>query len=158
MPSLLIEESKMVRATTLPQLAREDFFLGARLIFCLRGSNVITVATCAAPLSTTSPSLFNSISLSPTQRQSICFPQLQKRPCSSVASSSNPQQLGEVKAEKMQLSYTCKVPLDLLSEVKLKSLNYLHRCVIQGMWKWSANCPTLKELLLSSVRDAKTTI
>ena len=36
----------MVRATTLPQLAREDFFLGARLIFCLRGSNVITVATC----------------------------------------------------------------------------------------------------------------
>jgi len=64
------------------------------------------LTTAAAPLSTNSPSLFNNISLSPIQRQRMYFPQLQKRPCSS---SSNPQQLGEVKAEKMQLSYTCKV-------------------------------------------------
>ena len=112
-----------------------------------------------APLSNSSPSLFNSISLSPIQRQRMCFPQLQKRPCSSAASSSNPQRLGEVKAERMQLSYTCKVLLDLLSEIKLKSPNYLlRRCVIRGMWKWSANCPTRRELLLSSVRGAKTTI
>ena len=111
-----------------------------------------------APLSINSLSLFNSISLTPIQQQRISFPQLQKRLCSFAASSSNPQQLGEVKAEKMQLSYTCKVLLDLLSEIKLKSPNYLHRCVIRGMWKWSANCPTLKELLLSSVRGAKTTI
>ena len=137
------------------RLAGYERIVGASKLFLLQGRrpNLST-----APLSTNSPSLFNSISLSPTQRQSICFPQLQKRPCSSVASSSNPQQLGEVKAEKMQLSYTCKVPLDLLSEIKLKSSNYLHRCVIRGMWRWSANCPTLKELLLSSVRDAKTTI
>ena len=111
-----------------------------------------------APLNTNSPRLFNSVSQTPIQQQRISFPQLQKRLCSSAASSSNPQQLGEVKAEKMQLSYTCKVLLDLLSEIKLKSPHYLHRCVIRGMWKWSANCPTLKELLLSSVRGAKTTI
>ena len=137
------------------KLTGHEKIVSAPKLFLLQGRrpNLST-----APLSTGSPSLFNSISLTPIQQQRICFPQLQKRPCSSAASSSNPQQLGEVKAEKMQLSYTCKVLLDLLSEIKLKSPHYLHRCVIRGMWKWSANCPTLKELLLSSVRGAKTTI
>ena len=113
------------------RLAGYEKIVSAPKLFLLQGRrpNLTT-----APLSTNSPSLFNSISLSPTQRQSICFPQLQKRPCSSVASSSNPQQLGEVKAEKMQLSYTCKVLLELLSEIKLKSPNYLmRRCVTRGM-------------------------
>ena len=137
------------------RLAGYEKIVSAPKLFLLQGRrpNLST-----APLSTGSPSRFNSISLTPIQRQRICFPQLLKRPCSSAASSSNPQQLGEVKAEKMQLSYTCKVLLDILSEIKLKTPNYLHRCVIRGMWKWSANCPTPKELLLSSVRDAKTTI
>ena len=137
------------------RLAGYEKIVSAPKLFLLQGRrpNLST-----APLNISSPSFFNNISLAPIQRQRMCFPQLQKRLCSSAASSSNPQQLGEVKAEKMQLSYTCKVLLDLLSEIKLKSPNYLHRCVIRGMWKWSANCPTLKELLLSSVRGAKTTI
>ena len=138
------------------RLAGYEKIVSAPKLFPLQGRrpNLST-----APFSTSSPSLLNSISLTPSQRQRICFPQLQKRPCSSAASSSNPQQLGEVKAEKMQLSYTCKVLLELLSEIKLKSPNYLmRRCVTRGMWKWSANYLTLKELSLSSARGAKTTI
>ena len=137
------------------RLAGYEKIVSAPKLFLLQGRrpNLST-----APLNTNSPRLFNSVSQTPIQQQRISFPQLQKRLCSSAASSSNPQQLGEVKAEKMQLSYTCKVLLDILSELKLKTPNYLHRCVIRGMWKWSANCPTLRELLLSSVRGAKTTI
>ena len=113
------------------RLAGYEKIVSAPKLFPLQGRrpNLST-----APFSTSSPSLLNSISLTPSQRQRICFPQLQKRPCSSAASSSNPQQLGEVKAEKMQLSYTCKVLLELLSEIKLKSPNYLmRRCVTRGM-------------------------
>merc|ERR1712013_736511 len=109
------------------RLAGYEKIVSAPKLFLLQGRRP---NQSTAPLSTSSPSLFNSISLTPIQRQRMCFPQLQKRPCSS---SSNPQQLGEVKAEKMQLSYTCKVLLDLFSEIKLKSPNYLmRRCVIRG--------------------------
>jgi len=88
------------------KLAGYEKIVSAPKLFLLQGRR-LNLTT--APLSTSSPSLFNSISLSLIQRQRMCFPQLQKRPSSSAASSSNPQQLGEVKAEKMQLSYTCKV-------------------------------------------------
>ena len=43
-------------------------------------------------------------------QQRICMSQLSKRLCSSATPPPSPQQqLGELKVEKMQLSYTCKV-------------------------------------------------
>ena len=62
------------------------------------------------------PSALSHSSLASLQPR-ICTHQLSKRFCSSTApppTTTTSQKLGEMKVEKMQLSYTCKVPPDQL--------------------------------------------
>ena len=53
---------------------------------------------------------YSHTGLAALQHRIICTNQLSKRLCSSATPPPTPQQLGELKVEKMQLSYTCKVP------------------------------------------------
>ena len=53
---------------------------------------------------------YSHTGLAPLQHRIICTNQLSKRLCSSATPPPTPQQLRELKVEKMQLSYTCKVP------------------------------------------------